>query len=165
MVELRIVLNRNHPDYERIAGGIRKNLNELESVTVKEVTEAQKPGTLTAEWTQVTEFILQHAAELTVLARAVIEMATAVVRMRAAKNQGKDSEKPVVIKSSGGELALPASDQKRRRSFSRQSKVGTSTAALQQRPKPRLAKYGSGALERSRDKSSRYSPCQLSRLW
>jgi hypothetical protein len=94
MVELLIVLNRNHPAYERIAAGIRKNLNELESVTVKEVTEAQKPGTLTVEWTQVTEFVLQHAEQLADLAKAVIE--TAVVLMRAAKNKGKNSEKPVV---------------------------------------------------------------------
>jgi hypothetical protein len=105
MAELRIVLNSNHPNYERIAAGIRKNLNSLDSVTVKEVTVPQKPGTLTAEWTQVTEFVLQHSDQLIDLAKAVIEMGTAVILVRAAK--GKDSEKPVVIKSGGDELALP----------------------------------------------------------
>jgi hypothetical protein len=113
MAELRIVLNSNHPNYERIANGIRRNLDALDSVTVKEVTVPQKPGTLTAEWTQVTEFVLQHSGQLIDLTKAVIEMGTAVILMRAAK--GKDSEKPVVIKSGGDELALPASDQKKKK--------------------------------------------------
>ena len=112
MAELRITFNRKHPDYERIVGGIRSNLAELDSITVKEVTEVQEPGTLTAEWSQITEFVLQHAEQLADVARAVIEMTTAVILLRSSRKHAKDTDKPVVITSGETALALPASTEK-----------------------------------------------------
>lgn len=112
--ELRILLKRDHANYEQIAGGIRKNLDELESVKTEEIREPQQPGTLVAEWTQITEFAIKHADKIAEVAKAVIEMATAVILLRGAQKGESKSDKPVVLKSGDAELALPASEQKKK---------------------------------------------------
>ena len=138
MPELRIVLNRKHPDYEKIVSGIRANLTQLDSITVTEVSQTQEAGTLTAEWAQVTEFVIQHAGDLADIAKALVEMATAVILLRSAKKQAKDTEKPVVMKSEDGELALPASVEKKK-AFAATVRGASASSPLVER------KHGSGS--------------------
>ena len=62
-----------------IAGGIRKKPRRAESVTTEEIRQPQQAGTLAGEWTQITEFAIKHVDKIAEVAKAVIEMATAVI--------------------------------------------------------------------------------------
>jgi len=141
--EIRVLLNREHPSYERIAGAIRKNLQDLETAEVKELTEPQEPGTLAVDWPLVTGFVIQHGGDVLNLATAVLEMVTAIILVRgAAKPSTPKNEKPVIIMGAAQELVLPASSQKKKEFLAHVAGEGKATTDEKAQPKGKQSASG-----------------------
>jgi hypothetical protein len=136
MSEIRLLLDREYPDHERLASTIRKNLQELESVEVREIAEPVAPGTLSVPWHEIIGFVVVHKEViLGKLAAALVELAKAALAYRLAQAKN-EKQKPIVIVVNERQLALPASDQKVKAFLSSLNDETSSKKKVPSKPRP-----------------------------